>query len=120
MKIGTYLGSYERVQVEEEPENNPNKINQCNIKNELVPHSDQLRVAWDRVTKLQSILDSNYWSHLTETQKQSLFTVIQNNNALFILSDNELGKLNAPPVYINVADPTPVKGSTYSYPEKAK
>ncbi len=42
------------------------------------------------------------------------------HDALFILSENELDKIDAPPVHINVADPTPVRGPTYRYPEKAK
>ncbi len=95
-------------------------VRQCKIKNYLVPHSDQPRVAGDRTTKLQSVLDSKDWSRLTESQKPSLFSIIKSHDALFILNENELGKIYAPPVHINVADPTPVRGPTYRYPEKAK
>ncbi len=97
------------------------KVCQCKIrKDDLVPHSDQPRVAGDRRTKLQSILDSKNWDHLSEDQKQSPFSIIKGHDALFILSENELGKIDAPPVHINVADPTPVREPAYRYPEKAK
>ncbi len=69
---------------------------------------------------MQSILDSKNWNHLSEDQKQFLFSIIKGHDALFILNENELGKIDVPPVHINVADPTPVRGPTYRYPEKAK
>ncbi len=72
------------------------------------------------MTIFQSVLDAKDWSHLTESQKQSLFSLIKAHDALFILSENELGRIDAPPVHINVADPTPVRGPTHRYPEKAK
>ncbi len=43
-----------------------------------------------------------------------------NLTPLFLFEEGKLGTLKVPPVQINVADPQPVRGPTYRYPEKAK
>ncbi len=116
LKLGTFLGSYEKVEVIEKQE----KVNACEIKNELIPHSNHPRVSGERVTKSQSILDAKDWNHLSEEQKQALFQVIKDHDSLFMLTEKEIGKTETPPVHINVAHPTPVRGPKYRYPEKAK
>ena len=114
-KKGTYIGSWEKVEVVEDRVNVNVKIH-----NDLIPHSDHARVRGDRKEKLQSLLDSQDWSHLTGEQKETLFKVLQQYDSLFILNPNELGKIKTPPAHIEVTDPQPVRGPMYRYPEKAK
>ncbi len=59
-------------------------------------------------------------SHLTPRQRALLNDVILKCDPLFLLEEGELGTLKAPPVHIIVADPRPIRGPTYRYPENAK
>lgn len=125
---GTYLGSYEPVQVIEEldspgkgPDVAENKVHtNISIKNDLLPHADHPREKGSREDKLKSLLALRDFSHLSEEEKKVLLHVIQENNELFILHPSEIGKIRAPPVKIAVENPIPVRGPKYRYPEKAK
>ncbi len=46
--------------------------------------------------------------------------MITKHNEAFIVEKGELGKIQGPPVHINLANPNPVRGPNYRYPEKAK
>ena len=59
-------------------------------------------------------------THLSSTQQTQLVDTLCNNQAVFILSPNELGKIHDVQADIVVTDPTPVRSPTYRYPEKAK
>lgn len=70
--------------------------------------------------RLKAFLKSEDWSHLTEEQQLKLVNLITRHNNAFVLDKNELGTIRAPLAKIDVADPSPVRGPTYWYPEKAK
>ncbi len=60
------------------------------------------------------------WSHLTEEDRNSLFNLVTRHNEAFILDKRELGKIQGPPAHLNLANPSPVRGPSYRYPENAK
>lgn len=72
MKIGIFLGSYEKVEEVEDQD----KIRAYKIKNELIPYSDHPRVSGGRNTKLQSILYAKE-NHLSKEENQTLFQKIR-------------------------------------------
>ncbi len=111
--MGTCLGNYEKAKEVAE------KV-RIIIENDLLPHADQPGVEGDREGKIRELLDKQNWSHLTEEDRQNLFTLITKHHGAFILEKGELGKIQGPPVHINLANPNPVRGPNYRYPEKAK
>ncbi len=87
-------------------EEDKDKVKGCKIRNKLIPHPENPRASGDKIIKLQSILDSKDWSHITyEQKKQSLFQVIKEHNSLYLLTEKELEKIKTPPVHVNVTDP---------------
>ncbi len=111
-KVGTCLGSYEKANEVAE------KVHTI-IENDLLPHADQPGVG-DRKGKIRELLGKQNWSHLAEEDRQNLFTLITQHHEVFILGKGELGKTQGPPVHFNLANPNPVRGPNYRYPEKAK
>ncbi len=87
---------------------------------DLLQQTDHPQVKGRRTDKLQALLDSLNWEHLDDEQRSALFEVLHKYNSLFILHSSELGIIKAPPAKITVADPRPVRGPMYRYPEKAK
>ncbi len=112
-KVGTCLGNYEKAKEVAE------KVHTI-IQNDLLPHADQPGVEGDREEKIIEMLEKQDWSHLTEEDRQNLFTLITKHNEAFILEKGELGKIQGPPVHINLANPNPMRGPNYRYLEKAK
>ena len=114
-KVGTFFGSYEKGEVSSSFVNTTTQIT-----NDLLPKNDLSNASGGRVEKLREVFHQLKLSHLSPTQKTSLSKVIMHHDPLFLLEEGELGQINRPPVKINVADPTPVRGPMYRYPEKAK
>ncbi len=112
-KVSICLGNYEMAKKVAE------KVYTI-IENDLLPHADQPGVEGDREEKIGELLDKQNWSHLTEEDHQNLFTLITKHHEAFILEKGELGKIQGPPVHINLANPNPLRGPNYRYPEKAK
>ncbi len=84
-KVGTYLGSYEKAEEVTE------KVNII-IQNDLLPHADQPGIEGDREGKIWELLTKQDWNHLTEKDREDLFTLITKHNEAFILEKGELGK----------------------------
>ncbi len=112
-KVGTCLGRYE------EAEDVTERVN-TTIHNDLLPHADKSEIEGDREGKIRELLTRQDWSHLTENEREDLLKIITKHNEAFILEKGELGKIQGPPVHINLANPSPVRGPNYRYPEKAK
>ncbi len=112
-KVGTCLGSYERV------EEVADKVNTV-IQNDLLPCADHPGEGGDRESTIKELLEKKDWSHLTEEERQNLFILVSKHNEAFILEKKELGKIQGPPVLINLSNPNSVRGPNYRYPEKAK
>ncbi len=112
-KVGTCLGSYEKAKEVTD------KVHTI-IQNDLLLHTDQPGVEDDREGKIRELLEKQNWSHLSEEDRQNRFTLITKHNEAFILEKGELGKIQGPPAHINLANPNPVRGPNYRYPEKVK
>ena len=112
---GTLLGHLEKVTVVE------SKVcNTTGIQNDLMPHLDQIPEPEDREGKLRELVETLDWKLFSHEQQEKLRGIIAENESLFILSKNELGKFRLPPAKIAIDDPRPVKGPRYRYPEGAK
>ncbi len=73
-----------------------------------------------RNQRLEKLIESQNWQHLTNTEQTQLKQLILEHDPLFILDKNELGLMSGPPAHIKVADPNPSRGPVYRYPEQAK
>jgi len=114
-KPGTLFGVYEKGQVV------PTAVDLTSqIHNDLLPTSDKSDAPGGRLEKLKDILQQLKLGNLNAKQRRALHKVILDHDPLFLLEEGELGTINAPPAQINIADPTPVRGPMYRYPEKAK
>ncbi len=113
LKIGTCVGRYEKVEKVEE------KVHTV-IQNDLLPYSDGADEGGNRETKIRELLEKEDWSHLPEEDRNNLYSLLTNHNEVLILDNRELGKIQGPPAHLNLANPNPVRGPRYRYPEKAK
>jgi len=77
-RVRTYLGSYEEAEIIASKVNTNVKIH-----NKLLPYADQLHLCGERTEKLKAILQTEYWSHRTDTQQQELVKIINKHNTTF-------------------------------------
>ncbi len=90
------------------------------IQNDLLPYTDRADEGGKRETKIRELLKKEDWSHLTEEDRNNLFNLVTRHNEAFMLDKRESGKIQGPPAHLNLANPNPVLGPSYRYPEKAK
>ena len=113
---GTIVGSYEAVEDPGYP-----KVNLAQqIYNDLVPSNDHIPNPGTRTQKLEELIKTQTWDHLTRSQRDKLHKIILHHEPLFIVDKDELGLISGPPAHIKVEDPQPCRGPMYRYPEQAK
>ena len=121
IKSGTLLGSYHVVDKDglRPP---PPSCRKVKIQNDLLPQAVGVDCTSEqsRETQLKNLVAKQDLTHLSSTQQTQLVDSLCNNQAVFILLPNELGKIHDVQANIVVTDPTPVRSPTYRYPEKAK
>ncbi len=87
--MGTCLGGYEKARVVTE------KVHII-IQNDLLPHTDQPGVEGDREGKIRELLEKQNGSHLSEEDRQNLFTLITKYNKAFIFRERRVRKDSRP------------------------
>ena len=116
VRVGTIVGTYESI-----PDPPTSQIHAIqDIQNRLLPQGVDELEGESRIDRLQSLINQQSWEHLNQTQRQELEQVLLKHDPLFLLDPTELGKIDVPPVHIQVSDPTPSRGPIYRYPEVAK
>ena len=93
------------------------------LENTMMP--DNLRGNEDepqgsRLDKLKSLMKNQDLSHLHKDQRKDLKRKIFSHSDLFVLGPQELGKINIPPVKLELEDVRPVRVPPYRHPERAK
>ena len=73
-----------------------------------------------RLDKLKSLMKNQDLSHLHKDQRKDLKRKIFSHSELFVLGPQELGKMNIPPVKLELEDVRPVRVPPYRHPERAK
>ncbi|KAK3883664.1 hypothetical protein Pcinc_012043 [Petrolisthes cinctipes] len=120
LEKGTMLGTYELVENSDCVEIVSPKVRKTDIVNDMLPDFDTVEGAGTRREKLERLIQEQDWDPLSDEQRQALSSLVLENEALFIVNQQELGTLQGRPVNIKVADPQPCRTSLYRYPEKAK
>ena len=114
--MGTYLAD---VSVVDDPVSNTRVGTVKALHNDLLPTLNQITEE-DRVEKLKQLFRKQDWNHLSQEQQKLIDEIILKHNSLFVVDQNELGKIEGPPAELVLKDPRPVKSPLYRYPEKAK
>ncbi|KAK3889724.1 hypothetical protein Pcinc_006290 [Petrolisthes cinctipes] len=120
LEKGTLLGTYELVENSDGVEIVSPKVRKTDIVNDMLPDFDTVEGARTRREKLERLIQEQDWDHLSDEQRQALSSLVLENEALFIVNQQELGTIQGRPVNIKVADPQLCRTSLYRYPEKAK
>ena len=120
LKMGTLVGTYVKIKSEDLSTPAPS-CRQVRIKNDLIPEGvEVVSGQGSREEKLEKLIVQQDFTHLTEEQREALKRVLIENNQVFILDKEELGKFKGVKGHIQLSDPTPTRSPLYRYPERAK
>lgn len=121
LRIGTLVGTYNKIDEKDITSITPT-CRKIEIKNDLIPESMNVDSGQGctREEKLENLITQQDWSHLDNEQQSQLKNIIMQNQEVFILDKNELGKFKDVQGHINISDSQPVRTPIYRYPEKAK